>query len=161
MRRNTILVSKMALSAALVLTAGGAFADQASDIAEVKAADVAFHAALSAMDAKAMAAVWADKPYVTNIGPSSKTIAVGYAEAVTEWMAKVVPGRFSELKAQMTSVSSLEVNGNIAWVVGVENASGKDKAGEPLAFDLLVTNIYEKIGDKWLMVSHHAQRPPK
>jgi len=146
---------------AMALMSGGAFADPASDVEEVKAADLAFHAALSAMDAKAMAAIWADKPYVTNIGPSSKMVLVGYDDAVTQWIAKVVPGRFSELKAQATSIASVQVNGDVAWVVGMENASGKNKAGEPLSFDALFTDIYEKDGGKWLMVSHHAQVPPK
>jgi len=141
--------------------AGNAAADPASDVEDVKAADLAFHVALSAMDGKAMAAIWANKPYVTNIGPSSKAVLVGYDDAVTQWMTKVVAVRFSELKSQMTSMASVQVNGNAAWVVGMEHATGKNAAGEPLAFDLLVTDIFEKEGGKWLMVSHHAQVPPK
>ncbi len=151
-------------ASALIATAlitGGAFADPASDIEEIKAAEIAFHTALSAMDGKAMAAIWADKPYVTNIGPSNKRVFVGYDEAVTQWITKVVPSRYSELKAQATSVASIQVNGNVAWSVGMENVSGTNKAGEPLSFDALVTDIFEKDGGKWLMVSHHAQVPPK
>ena len=113
------------------------------------------------MDANAMAALWANKPYVTNIGPGSKAVDVGYENAVTKWIAETVPSRYSELKAQVTSIAAVEVNGNVAWVVGMENASGKNKAGEAISFDAMVTDIYEKDGDKWLMVSHHAQRPPK
>lgn len=158
MLRNTLLSSAATLAAGLALMATAA---AASDIDDVKAADQAFHVALSAMDGKAMAGIWAQKPYVTNIGPSSKAVDMGYEDAVTKWMATIVPARFSELKAQMTSIATIQVNGNIAWVIGTENATGKNKAGEPLAFDLLVTNIYEKEDGKWLMVSHHAQRPPK
>ena len=158
MLRNILLSSAATMAAGLALMATAA---AASDIDDVKAADQAFHVALSAMDGKAMAGIWAQKPYVTNIGPSSKAVDMGYEDAVTKWMATIVPARFSELKAQMTSISTVQVNGNIAWVIGTENATGKNKAGEPLAFDLLVTNIYEKIDGKWLMVSHHAQRPPK
>jgi ketosteroid isomerase-like protein len=44
----------------------------------------------------------------------------------------------------------------LAWVVGTENAKGKTKAGATVAFDIFVTNIYEKDGNHWLMVSHHA-----
>ena len=158
MLRNMLLSSAATMAAGLSLMATAA---AASDIDDVKAADQAFHVALSAMDSKAMAGIWAQKPYVTNIGPSSKAVDMGYDDAVTKWMATIVPARFSELKAQMTSIATIQVNGNVAWVIGTENATGKNKAGELLAFDLLVTNIYEKIDGKWLMVSHHAQRPPK
>ena len=143
------------------LLAGTAFAQQASDIDDVKAADLAFHVALSAMDAKAMAGLWANKPYVTNIGPRSKSIEVGYADAVTKWITTTVPNGFSELKATMKSIDAIQTDGKVAWVVGVESATGKTKAGEPFTFDTIVTNIYEKEGNKWLMVSHHAQIPPK
>ena len=150
-----------AATLALALMAGGAAADQASDVEAVKTADSAFYAALSAMDAKTMAALWADKPYVTNIGPSSKSVAVGSADAVTHWMAVVVPGRYSEVKTQMATIASVQVEGNVAWVVGEEKLNGKNTAGEPVSFALLVTDIFEKDGGRWLMISHHAQIPPK
>ena len=51
----------------------------------MKAANQSFYTALSVRDLKAMQAVWANKPYVVNIGPRSKTAAVGYDEAVTKY----------------------------------------------------------------------------
>ena len=158
MGRTIFQGSAVAFVAALAFAVTNA---AASEIDDVKAADQAFHVALSTMDAKAMAGLWANKPNVTNIGPNSTAVLVGYADAVTNWISTVVPSRFSELKSEMTSIASIEVNGNVAWVVGTEHATGKTKAGEPLAFDALVTNLYEKQDGKWLMVSHHAQRPPK
>ena len=53
----------------------------------------------------------------------------------------------------MTSTIQVQTNGKVAWVVGTENAVGKNKAGEPFAFDTFVTNVFEKEGDRWLMVS--------
>jgi hypothetical protein len=41
--------------------------------------------------------------------------------------------------------------------VGVE---GKDKRGQALSFTIIETQVYEKRGDRWLMVSHHASRVP-
>ena len=151
-------------ASALVATAlisGGAFADPASDVEAVKAADLAFYTALSAMDAKAMAAVWADKPYVTNISPVSKAVAVGNADAVTKFMATVIAGRYSELRAQKTSIASVQVNGNVAWVVGTAHVNGKSKAGDAVSFDVFVTDIFEKDDGKWLMVAKHAQALPQ
>jgi ketosteroid isomerase-like protein len=158
MRRNALTACAAIFTAGLAMTATAAVA---SDIDDVKAAGQAFRVALSAMDGTAMAGVWANKPYVTNIGPGSKAADVGYKDSVTKWITEIVPSRFSELKVQMTSIAAVQVNGNVAWVVGMENASGKSKAGEAVSFDLLVTDIFEKDGDKWLMVSHHAQIPPK
>lgn len=47
------------------------------------------------------------------------------------------------------------------WVVGIEKASGKTKAGEAVAFEAFATNIFEKDGNRWLMVSHQAGVQPK
>ncbi len=158
MRRRTLLLSVVTLTVGLASLADEALA---SDVEDVKAADQAFHAALSAMDGQTMAGLWAHKASVTNIGPGSKAVEVGFEDAVSKWMATTVPGRYSELKAQMTSFAAVEVNGNVAWVVGMESVSGKTKTGEAISFDAMVTDIFEKDGGKWLMVSHHAQRPPK
>jgi hypothetical protein len=42
--------------------------------------------------------------------------------------------------------------------VGVE---GKNKSGQALSFTIIETQVYEKRGDRWLMVSHHASRVPE
>jgi ketosteroid isomerase-like protein len=68
---------------------------------------------------------------------------------------------FSELNATMTSIAQVQTDGKIAWVIGTERASGKNKAGEPFTFDALATNIFEKEGNRWLMVSHHMGIIPK
>jgi hypothetical protein len=72
-------------------------------------------------------------------------------------MATIVPGRFSKLKAQMISIATVQTDGNVAWVIGTENAAGKNKAGEPLSFDLFVTNIYKKEDGK--VADAAASRP--
>ena len=87
-----------------------------------------------------MGGLWANKPYVVNIGPRSKTIDVGYANAVTKWMTEVSEV-FTELKASMTSTGQIQTDGKLAWVIGTEHAEGKNKAGAPFAFDTFVTNI--------------------
>ena len=160
MRRRTILKGSATAAAGFALMGGRAFAQQPADIEAVKAANAAFYVALSARDAKIMDPLWANKPYVVNIGPRSKAAVVGYADAVTKWSASL-SDVFKELKASMTSTAQIRTNGNVAWVVGTEHAEGKNKAGEPFAFDTFVTNVFEKEGDRWLMVSHHAGILPK
>jgi ketosteroid isomerase-like protein len=156
MRRRNILKGSAMAAAGLALLTGLAVAQQPADIDAIKQANTAFYAALSARDAKAMASLWANKPYVVNIGPLSKTIAIGYEDAVSKYWANTFTNVFSELSASMTSMAQIQTDGKLAWVVGTEIAKGKTKAGATVAFDIFVTNIFEKEGDRWLMVSHHA-----
>ena len=53
---------------------------------------------------------------------------------------------------------AIKINGAIGRVVGLEKVRGKTKDGQDFAFTALGTNIYEKRGDKWLMVHHHASK---
>jgi ketosteroid isomerase-like protein len=139
---------------------GSAANAQDADIGAITAANQAFYAALSARDPKAMEAVWANKPYVTNIGPRSKTILVGYADAVSKYWPATFEF-FSQMSVSSTT-AQIQADGKLAWVVGTENVVLQPKSGgDPLKFDTFVTNVFEKDGDRWLMISHHAQVIPK
>jgi ketosteroid isomerase-like protein len=159
MNRRNMLAITATLFTGLALAGKSAGAQQPADIEAVKAAHQSFYKALSARDAKAMEAVWANKAYVINIGPRSKTIAVGYADAVSQYWPKA----FDALpKIAVTStITQVQTDGKIAWVVGTETANLQTKSGESLKLDIIVTNIFEKEGDRWLMVSHHALPIPK
>jgi hypothetical protein len=91
MLRRNLFSGFAATAVAVVLVVGSANAQQSSDIDAVKAANAAFYVALSSRDAKQMEPLWANKPYVVNIGPRSKAAAVGYADAVTNWGASHWP----------------------------------------------------------------------
>ncbi len=154
-------MSRRRLYAVLAATAVGlssfvviAGAQPASDLEAVQLANAGFYAALSARDVKKMEAVWANKPYVVNMGPRMKTFAVGHAEAVAKWWPAAFD-HFQELNVTMAP-AQVQINGKVAWVVGNESATGLTRNG-PVKFTTFVTNIFEKEGDQWLMVSHHAQ----
>jgi ketosteroid isomerase-like protein len=55
----------------------------------------------------------------------------------------------------------IRVNGNLAWEIGVETGRAHMKDGTTRKVDWIVTNVYEKLGDRWLMVSHHVQPRPQ
>jgi ketosteroid isomerase-like protein len=160
LRRNLLatVATLAATAAGLMVFAVSASAQSAADVDAVRAANAAFYTALSARDVKKMEAVWANKPYVVNMGPRMKTFAVGHDEAVAKWWPAAFEF-FQELNVTMTP-SQVQANGKVAWVVGNESATGVTKNG-PVKFTTFVTNIFEKEGDRWLMVSHHAQPIPQ
>ena len=161
MKRNHSLWFAASLLIGLVFLAGPAGAQQSSEIEAIEAANQAFYDALSGRDIEAMEAVWANKPYVVNVGPRSKEIALGYEDAVANYWPRTFD-QMSEIDVKLTSIAHIHVDGKLASVVGTESAVLQPKAGgEPRKFDLFVTNLFEKDGDQWLMISHHAQMIPK
>ncbi len=106
MNRRNLFRAAAITAMGLTALATAAQAQSPADIEAIKAANTAFYVALSARDAKAMEPLWANKPYVINIGPRSKAVSVGYADAVSKW-ATSLPELFSELKAEMSSELTL------------------------------------------------------
>lgn len=98
---------------------------------------------------------------MVNIGPSSTEILVGYEDAVANYWPPVFD-RCSEIDVKFTSTAQIHVDGNFASVIGTESAELHPKAGgEARKFDLFVTNLFEKDGGHWLLISHHAHMIPK
>lgn len=148
----------LALSLALVLVAPAVRA-QSTDEDALKAANQRFYAALNARDLETMGAVWANKPDDVNIGPASKAIDVGYDAIVAYWTR--VFSAFSRITVE-PSDTLVHVAGGSAWLTGKESAALQLNAGgEPLRFEAFVTQIFEKEGGRWLLVSHQAQIVPK
>ena len=54
----------------------------------------------------------------------------------------------------------ITINGNVAWVVGIEKVYAYRANGDVLDISALATNIFEKHSNKWLLVHHHASRMP-
>ena len=49
----------------------------------------------------------------------------------------------------------VQVAGDMAWVICVENLVTQ-QAEEPQQAKIIATNLYELIGDEWLMIHHHG-----
>ena len=138
---------------------GGMVAQQLPDNQTVKAASKAFYSALSVLDdGSAMEKVWARTPYVTYVGPQSKSIIVGWDAQKRYW------NDFNKLFSQR-AVSLVDdrihVNGNLAWEIGVETGQAQMKDGTTRQVDWIVTNVYEKLDGQWFVVSHHVQPRPQ
>ena len=80
---NRVPHSSFSISVALL--PANAFAQQA-DVDGVKAASQAYYAALGVADnGAAMEKVWAHTPYITYVGPRSKSIIVGWEPLKKMW----------------------------------------------------------------------------
>ena len=139
-----------------MLPATAARADEAADMAGAKAASDAFYAALAVLDdGTAMSKIWAHTPYVTFVGPRSKTIIQGWDDLAKYWIKSNALFKKREAKLQE---SHLHVVGNLAWEVGHEVGELIMADGSPSKSDWITTNVFEKQADgTWLSVSHHVQ----
>ncbi len=154
MHRRTVLTGA---ATALALMTGPAIAQQ-SDTDKVKAALDAFSAALSSRDLGKMEAVWAPDANAMLINPRDKSPTVGWDAIKKKWEG--VFGAWSELKVTRTG-ETIRVSGNIAWMTGTADVGGKMSDGTASSFATLWSDVFEKRGDKWLMVSHSAWRVPQ
>jgi len=160
-RRSMFTLITMAVAwLGIALPASNAVAAQpAADMEGVKAASKAFYAALAVIDdGEAMAKVWAHTPYVTYVGPRAKSIVVGWDAQKKYWAEN--NKLFSQRNVTLSD-QQIHVNGNLAWEMGQESGPTKLKDGKEGKADYIVTNVYEKIGGRWLMVSHHVQPKPQ
>ncbi|HKQ28516.1 MAG TPA: nuclear transport factor 2 family protein [Burkholderiales bacterium] len=125
----------------------------------VRAASKAFYAALAILDdGAAMQKVWGHTPYVTFIGPRSKSPIVGWDAQRQYWREN--NKAFDERKVSIAD-QRIYVNGNLAWEMGVETGTAKLKNSPAAKVDNFVTGVYERIDGRWLKVSHHAQPRPQ
>jgi ketosteroid isomerase-like protein len=162
-RRATLamtIVSVLFLGNALRADDGIAYAEQRPDSDNVNAAVNAFHAALSNLDIGKMQSVWAQESYVVLINPRDKATAVGWDAVKKDWQDGVF-GFWAELKLSPKQAPHIHVDQTTAWTTGVVGVEGKNKSGQALSFTIIETQVYEKRGDRWLMVSHHASRVPE
>ena len=128
-------------------------AQQRADIKHVETVSQAFIAAIAARDVRAMDKVWAREPYATFIGPLSTDIVVGWGGVRKAWEMRF--GQFDRVTISLAE-SHVRTNGKVAWAVGVERIELLRKDGNTLSFNAFVTNVFEKQGDRWLIVSHQA-----
>jgi ketosteroid isomerase-like protein len=130
-------------------------ASQSADIEGVEAASQAFYTALTVLDdGSRMEAVWANTPYVTYVGPSSTSIIVGWDAQKQYWKSFN-----TEFVSRQVAIADAHVRvvGNLAWQIGLEIGHALMADSTTRNIDWVVTNVFEKIDGRWLMVSHHAQ----
>lgn len=139
----------------MLLVVCGAVSARADDKADVLAANTQVEQAFSKLDVNAIEVTWAQDGSVSVIHPASKAPLLGW-EAVQKSYADH-PVRYKDFSVVMDN-PEIAINGNIAWVVGVEKVYAHRANGDVLDISALATNIFEKRSGKWLLVHHHANR---
>ncbi len=149
------------LMTALLLGTWAALAQSTDDVAAVTAANNAFYAAQTALDMPSMETVWAHEDYIAFAGPRAKEPTTGWT-AIQPYLARNF-GNLAQFSLKPVDVH-VHVYGNSAWAFGKEEigTGSKLKDGTPISSrPTIVTNMFEKHGDKWLMFAHHAQEIPQ
>jgi ketosteroid isomerase-like protein len=125
---------------------------------EIRTASAQFYAALDRMlagDATSLADIWSHGAAVTTMHPIGGRQA-GWEDVrgSFEQVAQLATGGHAELREQ-----SIQVAGDVAWEVGVEQGHGTI-AGERVAIEQRVTNIYRREAGGWKIVHHHTDISP-
>jgi ketosteroid isomerase-like protein len=130
-----------------------------SDMDQVKAAVSAYHEALSTLDAPKIESSWAHDSGVMDIEPASKAIVLGW-----EGVKKNIEAYFevfSELKLTQADGPHIQVKGDVAWSTGIVTSVSKRKDGTAASRSIFETDVFEKRGGAWLLVSHTALAMPQ
>lgn len=120
-------------------------------IAAVTKANQKFYDAFESLDIAKMDEIWAHQEYVTCIHPGW-TIRSGWPAVRDSWVL-IFNNTFS-MTFELTDVM-VQVAGDMAWVICVENLTTQ-QSDEPQQARVLATNLFELIGDEWLMIHHHG-----
>lgn len=149
---------KHAVCLGVLLTATApVLANEQSDAAGVKAAAAAFYSALSHRDMAAMEEICSVEAPTILINPRDKSASVGWPAAKTNWNSAFA--FWTDLKITPRDMS-VRVLGDVASVASVALVEGRTRDGKPATFMALNTQVFERNGGKWVLVSHHSSRAP-
>ncbi|MCH8028390.1 MAG: nuclear transport factor 2 family protein [Candidatus Dadabacteria bacterium] len=114
-----------------------------------------FYSALSDGNLELMESVWLHDDKVKCVHPGWDMVK-GWDAVKESWDAIFFTGGPLEVR---TSNVELEVCGKIAMITCVEHISHKVGSKIRTGF-ALATNFFERNGDKWFMIHHHASPVP-
>jgi len=118
-------------------------------------AESAFYEALQGADLDAMMEVWADDEEIVCVHPGGERL-VGYDAVRSGWAAIASSGR--RLRVQQSDLTV--VSGMMVTVHSLqEHISVQGQGGAPVA--VVATNIYQRTGNGWRMIVHHASALPQ
>lgn len=153
-----MVLSAAAVALPLSLSAAGKAAAP-PEIEQVKAANDAYYAALSARSIPAMERVWARTDRDVNVAPPVRPAAhVGWDAIKHNYQS--FWSTLDELTVSMEA-PAIEIRGPVAWVYGIETSHRRDKHGQASGGPNFGTSIFVREAGGWRMVYHQAALMPQ
>ncbi len=123
----------------------------------VEDANEQFYRALENCDLEAMEAIWLHEDWVKCVHPGWDLI-VGWEQIRDSW--RRIFENTSGMRVSATDVA-IKIEGDFAWVSCTENlALFLDQSSAPVSATTTATNLFYRVGERWLMVHHHASQVP-
>jgi ketosteroid isomerase-like protein len=141
----------------IISTLQTAQADESADLDAVRQANATLLEVAGSHDIDALADLWRQDDYVRAIHPF-RPIDKGWDEVRDGFLA------LYELFPEFSSVMpepDIRVVGDVAWVSGLEEFKGVMASGDVIEVTLRTGRIFEREGDKWLVVYHQVSPPPE
>jgi hypothetical protein len=121
------------------------------DRATLQAANQRFYRAFESLDLAEMDQVWAHGDHVACVHPGWHRLH-GWDAVRGSWAA-IFQGT-TEMRFTVTDVRA-ELRGELGWVHCTENILSETR-GHLAITAILATNVFERRGERWLLVHHHA-----
>ena len=121
------------------------------DLTEVEEANSRFYRAFERLEIDEMDGIWVHAEHARCIHPGWPLI-VGWPSIRTSWETI-----FANTTEMRFTIADVLVSGgpDVAWLTCTENILSQ-VGGRVSVTSLLATNVFERIGQKWLMVLHHG-----
>ena len=107
-----------------------------------------------------MGKVWAHTPYVVHLSPIHKEIFRGW-DAVNKSWEDVFTNATSKINITFSAAGPPQIEGKLAWEVGIEKGPVTLKNGNVINFEAFATNVFQNVDGGWLLVAHQAGQLPK
>ena len=120
-------------------------------IEAVTRANETFYEAFESLDIRRMEQIWSHQDYVTCIHPGWMA-RIGWPGVRDSWVL-IFNNTFS-MKFVLTELQ-VQVAGDIGWVICTENLTSRQGDTEQKG-RVLATNLFERIGEAWVMIHHHG-----
>jgi ketosteroid isomerase-like protein len=145
-----------ACALALLMAPATSFA-KTTDEARVRALEARFAAAFNAKDLDGIMSCYVpdDSLFVFDVIPPRQYVGAAAYRKDWEGFLKTFAG---PLKFELTDLA-VATDGSIGYGHSAQHVLGKDAKGNAIEFVVRVSDVYRKIGGKWLIVQEHVSVP--
>jgi ketosteroid isomerase-like protein len=131
---------------------------KSNDEAQIKALEQTFQEAFKAKDVDAIMKVYApgDQLFVFDVVPPRQYVG---SDAYKKDWEDTFAAFDGPVTFELTDLAITTDGHGLAYGHSIQHVTGKMKGGDPLDLTVRVTDVYKKIGGKWLIVHEHVSVP--